>query len=171
MPPAGRPARFSDGAVELFARLTALSQELASTYRPTMVVEIVARALTDVLAPAQLTVVLLDPDANHLTVVYELGGGPTRTDDPLLQLALARGPLVLAEDVAAAALQLGVETGRDAPQSWIGAPLRAVGRTIGAVSLASHTAGDFGPAELAFVNAVVAKATVALEHSRLLELL
>jgi two-component system NtrC family sensor kinase len=171
MPPAGRPGRFPDGAVELLSRLTVLSQELASAYRPTTVVEIVARALTDVLAPAQLTIVLLDPDANHLTVVYELGGGPTRTDDPLLQLALARGPLVLPADVAAQALARGAATGGDAPASWIGAPLRAVGRTIGAVSLASHTADDFGPAELAFVNSVVAKAAIALENSRLLELL
>src|SRR5260370_573042 len=101
MPPAGRPDRFPDGAVELLSRLTVLSQELASAYRPTTVVEIVARALTDVLAPAQLTIVLLDPAANHLTVAYELGGGPTRTDDPLLHLARARGPLVLPPAVAA----------------------------------------------------------------------
>jgi signal transduction histidine kinase len=166
-----RSPRFPDGAAEVLGRLTALSQELASAYRPTTIVEFIARALTDVLTPAQLTVVLLDPDANQLTVVYELGGGPTRTDDPLLQLALAHGPLVLSADVADAAKQLGADPGPAAPGSWIGAPLRAVGRTIGAVSLASNKAGDFGPAELAFVSAVVAKAAIALENSRLLELL
>jgi len=96
---------------------------------------------------------------------------PAVTDDPLLQLALRRGPLVLARDVAAEAARLGVALGDAAPASWIGAPLIAGGRAIGAVSLGAGQAGAFGDAEQMIMAAVVAQAAIALENARLVELL
>src|SRR5579884_2284758 len=58
-----------------------------------------------------------------------------------------------------------------APGSWIGAPLVAAGRVIGAVSLASARPGRLGPAELVLVTLVLAQAAIALENARLVELL
>jgi two-component system NtrC family sensor kinase len=167
-PPSGRtPPR----AAEVLERLTTLSQELAGAYRPATVVEIMARALTDALLPERLSIVLLDIDANRLVVPYDSAPVPAVTDDPLLQLALRRGPLVFPRDVAAAAAALGV-TLRDVPPSaWIGAPIAAVGRTIGAVSIAGPRAGAYGAAELSTVQAIAAQAAIALENARLVELL
>ena len=48
---------------EVLTRLTALSQELAGAFRPVTIVEIVARVLTERLAPARLSVMLLDVDS------------------------------------------------------------------------------------------------------------
>ena len=78
---------------EVLTRLTALSQELAGAFRPTTIVEIVARVLTEQLAPGRLSVMLLDIDKNQLAVAYHNGPRPASTDEPLLQLALRRGPL------------------------------------------------------------------------------
>jgi len=158
-------------ALALLERLTTLSRELAGAFRPSTVVELVARALTELLQPDRLSIVLLDVETNRLAVAYDSASVPTVTDDPLLQLALRRGPLAFTRDVAAEAARLGVELGDAAPASWSGAPLIAGGRAIGAVSLAAGRAGAFGEAEQMIIAAVVAQAAIALENARLVELL
>jgi len=96
---------------------------------------------------------------------------PARTDDPLLQLALRRGPLAFPRNVKEEARRRGADLTEAAPRSWLGAPLVAAGRAVGAVSLASERAGVFGKPELTLVTAVLAQATIALENARLVELL
>jgi signal transduction histidine kinase len=135
------------------------------------VVEIMARALTDCLTPERLSIVLLDIDANRLVVPYDSAPVPAVTDDPLLQLALRRGPLVFPRDVAAAVAALGVTLREGEPPAWIGAPIAAVGRTIGAVSITGSVPGVYGPTELSTVLAIAAQAAIALENARLVELL
>src|SRR5207248_3227685 len=80
-------------SVELLTRLTILAQELAGAFRPASVIDLVARALAELLKPDRLSVVLLDTESNRLAVTYDTNAVPARTDDPLLQLALRRGPL------------------------------------------------------------------------------
>jgi len=91
LPPDRRP--------ELLARLTTLAQELAGAFRPATVIELVARALAELLKPDRLSVILLDAESNRLAVTYDTHPVPARTDDPLLQLALRRGPLAFPKDV------------------------------------------------------------------------
>src|SRR5881628_1859218 len=118
-------------AAEVLTRLTALSQELAGAFRPATIVEIVARALTEQLAPGRLSVMLLDIDTNGLVVTYHNGPRPATTDEPLLQLALRRGPLVFPDRVAHRAAELGATADRPTPASWLGLPIVAGSRTIG----------------------------------------
>jgi two-component system NtrC family sensor kinase len=158
-------------SASLLARLTTLSQELAGAYRPATAVELAARALVEILAPGRISIVLLNTETNRLALAYDSAPEPASIDDPLLQLALRRGPLLLARDVAADARRLGVQLGRDAPASWIGAPLLAAGQSIGAVSLSADRAGAFKPHDLLVVGAVVAQVAVGLENARLVELL
>src|SRR5256714_14891765 len=158
-------------SVELLARLTILAQELAGAFRPASVIDLVARALAELLTPDRLSVVLLDAESNQLAVTYDTNAVPARTDDPLLQLALRRGPLAAPRDVREEARRRGVDLGADAPGSWIGAPLVAGGRTMGAVSVSSDRAGALGGAELAVVSLVLAQGAIALENARLVELL
>ena len=158
---------------EVLTRLTALSQELAGAFRPTTIVEIVARVLTEELAPGRLSVMLLDIDKNQLAVTYHNGPRPASTDEPLLQLALRRGPLVFPDNVAARAAEVGVARGGagPTPPSWLGAPIVAVTRTIGAVALEGNRKNAFDDAKLMFTRAVLAQAGIALENARLIELL
>ena len=151
--------------------LTGLSQELAGAFRPASIVEIVARVLTEQLAPARLSVMLLDPDTNRLTVTYHNGPRPATTDEPLLQLALRRGPLVLPDRVAARAAELGVKVDRPAPASWLGVPIVAVSHAIGAVAVEGDRANMLDDSALLFTRAVLAQAGIALENARLVELL
>src|ERR1051325_864211 len=85
--------------VELLGRLTMLAQELAGAFRPASVMDLGARALAELLRPGRLSVVLLDAESNRLAVTYDTNAAPARTDDPLLQLALRRGPLAFPRDV------------------------------------------------------------------------
>ncbi|HEX4574595.1 MAG TPA: ATP-binding protein [Gemmatimonadales bacterium] len=167
------PAKAADprAAVALLARLTTLAQELAGAFRPATVVELVARTLVELLQPDRLSVILLDAESHRLAVTYDTNPVPARTDDPLLQLALRRGPLAFVNNVAEEARRRGAQVPERPPGSWLGAPLVAAGRTLGAVSLSSDRPGALGPAELALVLAVLAEAAIALENARLVELL
>ena len=156
---------------EVLSRLTTLSQELAGAFRPATIVEVVARALTEQLAPGRLSVLLLDLDANRLTVAYHNGPRPATTDEPLLQLALRRGPLVFPDRVAARAAELGATVDRPTPSSWLGVPINAGSRTIGAIALESDRSKAFDDGALMFARAVVAQAGIALENARLVEML
>lgn len=118
----------------------------------------------------RLAIVLLDVKTNRLVVAHQ-HGPPVSTDDGLVQLALRRGPLALPRDVATAAAALGANAGPDAPGSWLGAPLVAVRRTIGAVSLGCNTPGAYSEADLTVLRAFAAQAALALENTRLVELL
>jgi len=157
----------------LLTRLTILAQELAGAFRPASVIDLVARALAELLKPDRLSVVLLDTESNRLAVTYDTNAVPARTDDPLLQLALRRGPLAFPRDVREEARRRGVDLGVDAPPpgSWIGAPLVAAGRTMGAISVSSDRAGALGKPEVTLVSLVLAQGVIALENARLVELL
>jgi two-component system, NtrC family, sensor kinase len=161
----------SASVADVLTRLTALSQELAGAYRPATIVEIVARVLTEQLAPGRLSVMLLDLDSNQLVVTYHNGPRPATTDEPLLQLALRRGPLVFPERVQALAAEHDVKLDGPIPQSWLGAPIVAVTRTIGAVSMEGDRKNAFDDGALMFTRAVLAQAGIALENARLVELL
>jgi len=156
---------------DILMRLTALSQELAGAFRPATIVEIVARALTEQLAPARLSVMLLDIDTNRLVVTYHNGPRPATTDEPLLQLALRRGPLVFPDRVAARAAELDVTVEKPVSASWLGVPIVAVSRTIGAVAMEGDRANAMDEGALMFTRAVLAQAGIALENARLVELL
>jgi len=156
---------------EVLSRLTTLSQELAGAFRPTSIVEVVARALTEQLAPGRLSVLLLDLDTNRLTVAYHNGPRPATTDEPLLQLALRRGPLVFPDRVAGRAAELGATADRPIPASWLGVPIVAGSRTIGAVALEGERSNALDDSALMFARAVLAQASIALENARLVEML
>src|SRR5436190_22246220 len=156
---------------EILTRLTALSQELAGAFRPATIVEIVARVLTEQLVPGRLSVMLLDVDSNRLVVTYHNGPRPATTDDPLLQLALRRGPLVFSDKVAARAAELDVPVEKPVPSSWLVVPIVAVSRTIGAVAMEGDTQTPMDEGALVFTRAVLAQAGIALENARLVELL
>ncbi|HXF96605.1 MAG TPA: ATP-binding protein, partial [Gemmatimonadales bacterium] len=158
-------------ATSRLARLTGFAQELAGSFRPATIVERLAAVVAELVAPDHLTIVLLDAPSNQLRVAHRSGTVTGRTDDPLVQLALRRGPLCFPRGVAAAAGRYGAAPGRAAPASWMGVPLIAVDRTIGAISAGADRPGAFGPAELEVLGAAAAQAAIALENARLVELL
>jgi len=156
---------------EALSCFTGLSHELAGAFRPTSIIEIVARTLTEHLGPARLSVMLLDPDTNRLNVTYHNGPRAATTDEPLLQLALRRGPLVFPDRVAVRAAELGVTVDHPAPASWLGVPIVAVSHPIGAVAMEGDRANALDDSALQFTRAVLAQAGIALENARLVELL
>ena len=114
-PPTGPRPRDS---TSLLARLTTLSHELAGAYRPTTAVELAARALVEILAPSRISIVLLNTESNCLALAYDSAPEPARIDDPLLQLALRRGPLLLARDRPEGLRYSGAEISSPEPALW-----------------------------------------------------
>jgi len=147
-----------------------LSRELAGAYRPATVIERLVAAITELLAPDRITILALDVDTNRLQVAYHRGGERPHIDDPLLQLPMRRGPMVFSRHVLEEASRHGVSVMQDVA-AWMGAPIQAVGRSIGVVAVASERPDVFGPDELALLSAVVSQAAIALENARLLHLL
>jgi two-component system NtrC family sensor kinase len=129
-----------------------------------------AEAIIELLAPSRLTILALDVDTNRLHVAYHQGGEPPHTDAPLLQLPLRRGPMVFSHHVLEEAARHGV-TVTENVAAWMGAPIVAVGRSIGVVAVASERPDAYGQDELTLLTAMVAQAAIALENARLLELL
>jgi two-component system, NtrC family, sensor kinase len=162
------PARLSHQ--DALARLTALSRELAGAYRPATVIDRLVAAITELLAPDRLTILALDVDTNRLQIAYHRGGERPHIDDPLLQLPMRRGPMVFSHHVLEQAARHGVTVMQDAA-AWMGAPIQAVGRSIGVVAVASERPDVFGPDDLALLSAIVSQAAIALENARLLHLL
>ena len=165
-----QPSSVPTASADILPRLTALAQELAGAARPAAVMDRLARALTGTFAPDQLAIVLLEMDLNRLVVAHNVGPSVT-TEDPLVQLALRRGPLVFSNDVAAQAGALGAVVTGPAPSTWMGVPIAALGNTIGAVSIAAGRPGAYGAAELDLAAAMAAMAAIALVNSRLVQLL
>jgi two-component system NtrC family sensor kinase len=160
-----------DGAAAVLARLTSFAQELGGSFRPATIVERLELLLTELLGPDHLTIVLLTPGTKELTVVRE-SGTVTGATAPLVQLALARGPLLFARDIIGEAGRLGTSLAASSAVkgSWMGVPLIAVGRTIGAVSIGRKRT-PFSKSELAMLTAAAGQTAIALENARLVELL
>ncbi len=143
------------------ASLIALGQSLAGASHPDTIAGLLARTLQALLEPDALLIVLTGGHAGARRVAFASGDDCPRGDDPLVDLALA-GPRAIPA--------CGPEA---APAgSWLGAPIRgAAGRVIGAVSLMSSTTGRYRAEDLELLTAVLAQGAVALENSRLLQLL
>ena len=133
-------------------------------------IERLVAAITELLAPDRLTILALDVDTNRLQIAYHRGGERPHIEDPLLQLPMRRGPMVFSHHVLEQAARHGVTVMQDAA-AWMGAPIQAVGRSIGVVAVASERPDVYGPDELALLSAVVSQAAIALENARLLHLL
>jgi two-component system NtrC family sensor kinase len=147
-----------------------LSRELAGAYRPATVIDRLAGALNALLTPDRLTIVAQDVETNRLQVAYHHGGARPPVDDPLLQLPVRRGPTLFSRHVAEEAARHGITVTHDVA-AWMGAPIVAVGRSIGIVAVASDRADAYGPHDLAVLAAVAAQGAIALENARLLQLL
>ncbi len=78
--------------------------------------------------------------------------------------------MVFSRHVLEEAARHGVTVTQDVA-AWMGAPIVAVGRSIGVVAIASERPDAYGPGDLAALAAIVAQAAIALENARLLQLL
>ena len=150
-PPVSDPTPPSSARSGPLPALILLGQSLAGTSNPETIAGLLASTLRGLLAPQSLLVVLGDQDPATRRVAFAHNIANPSANDPLIELAL---------------------NGPHTQGSWLGVPLRgAAGRIIGAVSLTSAKPAVYGNRDLEFVNAATSLAAVALENSRLLELL
>ncbi len=132
--------------------------------------ELLARTLRTTLRPDGLLIVLTDPDSQTSRVAHNYQYANPRPDDPLVRLISSEGQRVLPHVTRRALEALGVSVDYSL-RSWVGAPITAVGRTIGVVSAVADTPGHFQEEHADFLCAANAQFGMALENARLVKLL
>ncbi|UCF40445.1 MAG: response regulator [Gemmatimonadota bacterium] len=132
--------------------------------------QLFARSVRTMLRPDGLLVVLTDSDTRVALVAHNSQYANPRPDDPLVQVISTEGPRVLPHVTRRALEALGVSV--DYPvRSWVGAPIIAVGRTLGVVSAIANTPGQFTEGHVHLLSAANAQLGMALENARLLKLI
>ncbi len=162
MPPPSEDQRSS------LQSLTRLGQELAGTLALDTAVQRTATLLNDILSPDHILIVLYHPETHIPFVAHHAQYAKPRPDDPLIDLVINEGPRVLtnADELTGLGSQPVVPM-----SSWLGAPILARGKPIGAISLSSVVSGRFVQWHLDWLCAVTAQLGIALENIRLLQLL
>lgn len=155
----------------LLARLAAFGRELAGTLRRASVFDLLIRHVQDALHPVECAVGHLTIDrAGHpgspLSMHAWPAGLPDRT--PLVELAVRRGPLRVADGLAELLREAGLGPVPESDGAWLLVPLTTRGRAVGAIVIRG-AAERFGPAALAFAEGLAAQASIALESARLVD--
>ena len=150
--------------------LTHLGRDLAGTLALDTAVERVVDVVTQLIHPDHLLIVLHHPETHIPFVAHSYHYARPRPDDPLIELVINDGPRVLVhatpEELAHMQVRPAVSLG-----SWVGAPILARGKPIGAISATSQTPGQLTETHLGLLSVVTAQLGIALENIRLLQLL
>jgi two-component system NtrC family sensor kinase len=150
---------------EPITTLSELGQYLSKANRPEAIVSYATNALHELLKPDRLLFVLIPVDGEPRTVAYAHNCLSPRPDDPLIELALQSGALLIPSEVEAGAAQHGVAL--EMPTgSWMGAPISTAESTIGCVSLSSDTPGQYTDRDLVVFQAVLVLCAIALADTR-----
>ncbi len=142
--------------------IAAFGRQVAGTLRPATVAQSLTDTLHAVFPRGTVSLGLLEGDTGGLTIFHTDGPDP----EPLLELALARGPLLVIDNLASKLQAEGLRLAVDTPECWIGVPLVSRVRSVGSACVGGP-AGRFGPDDLALLEALASVAAVALEGARL----
>jgi two-component system NtrC family sensor kinase len=154
-------------AVASLRRVAAFGRELAGTLRRASVLELLLRHVQDALHPLDCAVAHLTGDSEVPPLVHTWPAGqPDRT--AVINLAVARGPRLVANDLAALCRETGLEPLPNSVGSWLLVPLTARGRATGAL-VVRGAPDQFGVPALALAEGLAAQASVALESARLVD--
>jgi NtrC-family two-component system sensor histidine kinase KinB len=90
---------------------------------------------------------------------------------PLLMKVIdTQTSLLFSEHVIEEAAKMGIHISPPVPYSWMGVPLLAAGRTLGAIAVeSSDLSQHFTPNHLRLLNIVAASASIAIENAQLYE--
>jgi two-component system NtrC family sensor kinase len=167
-PAASTPAQPS--GFDALRTLTTLGRQLAGSYNPASAVDRVAQTIRESFTPDAFLIVLRDAETNRQTISHAHNYANPTPNDPLIRAVIRDGPRVLTVVRPADREALGLSVSHNV-KSWVGVPVIAAGRTIGAISLSSATAGRFAEWHRDFLGAIASQFAMALGNARLLELL
>jgi GAF domain-containing protein/DNA-binding response OmpR family regulator len=151
-----------------------VGQALARQLDFQAVTEAVGERLHQIFPDTDLYVAILDAERNVVTFPYEFAGGRRYHSEPIpfgtgvtSQVIGEHRPLLLRTDAevkAAGALQVGPLS-----SSWLGVPIVAGDRALGAIVLESLTPYAFGLDDERLLTTLAASTSVALENARLFD--
>lgn len=165
--------------LEELRSLAAVGQALQSGVKLSPLLQAVYRQVTDLLSVNQFVVALYERPSGKITFPlairdakplanYQDGSGEKTLLNHLLQTQAA---LLVSHDVSQTAQQIGLESPGAKVESWLGVPLLAGGKLLGAIVVSSDDPQQhFGPDDLRLLNIVAASASVAIDNAQLYEL-
>jgi NtrC-family two-component system sensor histidine kinase KinB len=157
--------------------LAAVGQALQSDLKLSSLLSTVYQQVNRLLPIDQFIVALFDPETGRLQYPLAARRGVAipdyieQSDKTLLGHVLrTQSPLLISDNVTEAARKIGLETPGDTVESWLGVPLLAGGKLLGAMAVASEDPQQhFGPDDLRLLSTVTASASVAIDNAQLYE--
>ena len=161
--------------VEELSSLSVVSQALRTSLELNSLLDTIYLQVAHLLSVDYFTVALLDPMKRtiHFPLTVRWGQRvklpPREADDTLLDYVINnRAPLLIERRVAERALQMGLRPPEDPLYSWLGVPLLAPDRPLGAIAVAS---GDpehpLSTADQRLLMNIAAQAGVAIDNAQL----
>lgn len=169
----------AEKAVLRLRRLEAVSATLSAVLAPEAIARLAVDNGLSLLEPSSATVMLASPDGAALDLIHQQGWPDdlarelrrVRSDAPALVAEAYRTQTAIwspsAEALAQAYPNAADLARRMGDRAWASAPLRADGRTLGAVSLGFARPRDLDADERRFFLTVVQQMAQALERARL----
>jgi K+-sensing histidine kinase KdpD len=158
--------------------LAAVGQALQADLKLSPLLLAVYKQVTDLLQVDQFVVALYERTTGKIQFPlalrhsqpipdYRDTGGEKSLLNHLLQ---TRAALLVSHDVAQTAAQIGLQSPGEKVQSWLGVPLLAGGKLLGAIVVTSDDQRQhFGPDDLRLLNIVAASASIAIDNAQLYE--
>ncbi len=163
--------------VDELRSLAEVGGALQSNLQLNVLLQTVYNQVASLLHVDQFIVALFDEDINHVRFPLVMQNGVPVSDyhesgqKTLLYHLLETGQaLLVSYDVSEATRQLVLEPPAESMQSWLGVPLLAGGKLLGAMIVTSDDPQQhFGPDDLRLLSTIAASAGVTLENARLYE--
>lgn len=158
--------------------LAAVGQALQGELNVNSLLQAVYKQVTDLLNVDQFVVALYERPSEKIQFPLALRHGQPIADYKdglgektlLTHLLQTEAALLVSHDVTVTAALIGLESPGAKIESWLGVPLVAGGKVLGAIVVTSDDPQQhFGPDDLRLLNIVAASASIAIDNAQLYE--
>lgn len=165
--------------VDELRSLSVVSQAMRSNLDLNTLLETIHLQVANMLGVNNFLVALYDREDQNLNFPIVVRYGTKlknaynidSTPNTLLGYVLkTQAPLLIRENISAQASKMGLTSPLEPMTSWLGVPLLAGGRSLGAMVVTSNDPQrQFGPADLRLLNIISANASIAIDNAQLYE--
>lgn len=162
--------------VAQLSALNEIGQAAAALLRHDEVINLICQQTSQVLKTQSFYIAILADDRDRMTLIADTDGGEVAPN----RATLVRGegltwhvvdhqqPLYVRDGYAAACERLGITTVGRSSRSWLGVPLLAGGRALGAIVVQDYDRDDaYDDDDVAVLTTIASQAAIALENARL----
>jgi len=171
----GRSRLNAEKRLRELSLLNKVSQALRSNLNLEDLLETIYLQVSTVMSVENFYIALYDADTDivYFPLAIQYGSftewAPRRSAKRLTDHVIRTGaPLLIANDFDDVIERLGLEPGRNNPESWLGVPLVANNRVAGCLAILSYTPGEaFTPESQNLLTTLAGQAGIAIENAEI----